>query len=185
MTKTLTHSLKQKYLPVLIQRDGGFNCLYCKEPLTGDYVYDHLNNQRQDNRVENVCTAHQKCNIEKSNNIEYQLIAAEKLKQNEEMGIRYLEDHGAYDNNSSEININQTMRPFVKRWITERIAADGKVELRETINCLVYLCQENYSHGAEPTIRRYVKEMTCSVAEWQVVKDDKNIKWICKRNVLN
>jgi len=185
MIKTLTRSLKQKYLPIILPRDNGFNCFYGKEPLTNDYVFDHLNSRTQDNRIENLVLACQSCNIKKINNPEYQIMAVEKLKQNEEMGIRYLEDHGAYDNNSSEININQTMRPFVKRWISERIAADGKVELRETINCLVYLCQENYSHGAEPTIRRYVKEMTCSVAEWQVVKDDKNIKWICKRNVLN
>ena len=185
MTKIFTHSLKQKDLPIIIHRDNGFNCLYCKEPLTGDYVWEHLNSNRQDNRIENLALACQSCNIKKITNYDLGLVAAEKLKQNEDAGLKYLEDHGAFENNSSEININQTMRPFVKRWISERIVTDGKVELSEAINCLVYLCQENYSHGAEPTIRRYVKEMTCSVAEWQVVKDDKNKKIICKRNVLN
>ena len=179
MTKSLTQSLKQKDLPILIQRDNGFNCLYCKKPLTGDYIFEHLNGNRLDNRIENLVLACQSCNISKITDSDYDLVAQEKLKQNEEMGIRYLEDHGAFENNSSEININQTMRPFVKRWISERIVTDGKVELSEAINCLVYLCQENYSHGAEPTIRRYVKELTCSVAEWQVVKDDKGKKIIC------
>ena len=32
------------------------------------------------------------CNFKKLNNYDYQIIAADKLKQNEEAGLKYLED---------------------------------------------------------------------------------------------
>jgi len=185
MNKSLTDSLKRKYLPIIIQRDGGLNCLYCPEILSSDYVFDHLNNQRQDNRVENIITSHQSCNIEKINNIDFQLIAAEKLKQNEEAGLKYLEDQTAHENNSSEIEINKALYSFHKKYISERIASDRQYLFDDAIAELPYLCQERFGHGSEATTRKYIKQLTCKAADWQVVKDDKGKKLICKRNVLN
>ena len=184
MTNSLTQSLKQKYLPIIIQRDGGLNCLYCPESLGSDYVFDHLNNQRLDNRVENICTVHQKCNILKINNIDFQLIASEKLKQNEEAGLKFLEDNSAHENNSSEIEINKALYSFHKRYISERIASDGQYLFDDAIAELPYLCQERFDHGSEITTRKYIKQLTSKVTKWQVVKDDKGKKIICKR-VLN
>ena len=85
MTKSLTQSLKQKFLPLLINRDKGLFCFYCKEPLTGEYIFEHLSGNRHDNRIENIVTSHQKCNIEKIESMEFQLMADEKLAQNDKM----------------------------------------------------------------------------------------------------
>ena len=185
MTKSLTQAQKQKYLPMLIKRDDGFQCFYCKAVLKSNYVFDHLNGNRLDNRIENFVLSHQKCNIDKIENVEYQLIADEKLAQNEEMGLHYLEDGTAHENNSSEIEINKALYNFTKQHITEKIALEGKYSFNDAIAELPYLSQERFRHGSEMSIRRYIKQLTCKSSEWQVIKDDKNKKWITKRNVLN
>ena len=185
MTKSLTQSLKQKFLPLLINRDHGLICLYCKEPITGEYVFEHLNGNRSDNRIENISISHQKCNIEKINSLEFQLIADDKLLQNEELGLQYLEDPTAHENNSSEIEINQSLFNFHKQYITEQIALEGKYSFNDAIAELPYLTQERFQHGSEMSTRRYLKQLTCKASELQIIKDDKNKKWICKRGVLN
>ena len=125
------------------------------------------------------------CNAKKLNNYDYQIIAADKLKQNEEAGIKYQEDNSAHENNSSEIEINKALYSFHKQYISERIASDGQYLFDDAIAELPYLCQERFDHGSEATTRKYIKQLTSKVTKWQVVKDDKNKKIICKRNVLN
>ena len=185
MTKALTQSLKKKDLPILINRDDGFQCFYCKSILKSNYVFDHLNGNRWDNRIENLVLACQSCNIKKISDMEFQLMADEKLGQNEEMGLHYLEDWTAHENNSSEIEINKTLYNFTKQYITEQIALEGKYSFDDAISELPFLCQERFGHGSEATIRRYLKQLTCKASEWQVIRDDKNKKIICKRGVLN
>jgi len=185
MIKTLTEVLKRKYLPALIQRDDGFNCFYCKDHLTGEYIYEHLNDNRQDNRVDNLVTAHQSCNIKKIDSLEYQLMAQEKLMQNEEAGLKYSEDETAHENNSSEIEINKALYRFAEQYIIERIVVDVNISYDDTLSELTYLAQERFGHGSESTFRKYLKSLTCKVSKWQVVKDDKNKKIICLRGVLN
>ena len=185
MTKSLTQTLKQKFLPMLINRDKGLFCFYCKNPLTNEYVFDHLSSRRQDNRIENLVLACQSCNIKKINSLEFQLIADEKLQQNEEMGLHYLEDETAHENNSSEIEINTSLYNFHKQYINEQITLEGRYGYNDTIAELPYLSQERYGHGSEMSTRRYVKQLTNKLSDLQIIKDNKNKKWICKREVLN
>ena len=117
--------------------------------------------------------------------MEYQLMADEKLLQNEEMGLHYLEDPTAHDQNSSEIEINNALFNFTKQYISEKIATDGRISFNDALAEIPYLTQQRFNHGSEQSIRRYIKQLTCSVAEWQVVKDENNKKWICKRGMLN
>jgi len=177
----MTSSQKEKDLTVIIQRDGGFNCLYCPEPLGSDYIFEHLNNNRQDKRIENKVLAHQTCNIKKINNSDYQIIAADKLKQNEEAGLKYLEDPDAHSNNSSEIEINKILYNFTVQYLSEQIAANVNIDFNDTLSELTFLSQQRFGHGSEATFRKYLKSLTCKVAKWQVVKDDKGKKIICKR----
>jgi len=185
MTKYHTESQKLKDLPKLIKRDNGFVCLYCKEPLTGEYIFEHLNGNRHDNRIENKALAHQSCNIKKIESLEYQLIADAKLQQNEEMGLHYLEDSTAHEENSSEIEINISLYNFHKKYINEQITLEGKYSFNDAIAELPFLCQDRFGHGSEMTTRRYLKQLTSKVSDLQIIKDDNNKKWICKREVLN
>jgi len=181
MIKTLTQSLKQKDLPILIQRDNGFLCFYCQEPLKGDYIFEHLNSNRQDNRIENLVLACQPCNIKKIHYSDYGLMAQDKLEQNEEAGLKYLEDEGAHENNSSEIEIGKLLYRFTEQYLSERIAADINISFDDTLDELTYHAQKRFGHGAEPTFRRILKPLTCKDSQFQVVRNDKNKKIICKR----
>jgi len=187
MTKSfLTESKKKTQLPRHINDLGGFICYQCDDALKpGHYVFEHLNDRRDDSRYENISLACVSCNIKKINDYDMKFKALELLKKKEEAGLKYLEDETAHENNSSEIEINKTLFNFTKRYITEQIALEGKYSLDDAIAELPYLCQERFGHGSEATIRRYLKQLTSKVSEWQVIKDDKNKKWICKREVLN
>jgi len=176
--------MKRKDLPIIIQRDDGFQCFYCKKPLTGDYIFEHLNSNRQDNRIENLVLACQPCNIKKIHYSDYSLMAQDKLEQNEEAGLKYLEDQGAHENNSSEIEINKILYNFTQQYLSERIAADTNISFEETLTELTYLTQERFGHGSEATFRKYLKSLTCKASQLQVVRDDKKKKIICRR-VLN
>ena len=82
VTKNLSYHKKLEDLPILIQRDGGFICWYCKKELKDQYIYEHLNNNRQDNRIENLVLACQSCNIKKISDFDMQIQAKDKLKEN-------------------------------------------------------------------------------------------------------
>jgi len=153
--------------------------------LKGDYIFEHLNSNRQDNRIENLVLACTPCNIKKITYSDYGLMAQDKLEQNEEAGLKYLEDNIAHENNSSEIEINKALYSFTKQYLSERIASETNVSYDDTLTELTYLAQERFGHGSEPTFRKYLKSLTCKVSQLQIVKDAKNKKIICKRNVLN
>jgi len=182
MTKTLTTSLKQKYLPQLIQRDG-FSCHYCQKQLGSDYVYDHLDDNRFHNQIENIVLACQSCNIKKATHFDLQFLAQEKRKQNEEMGLKFVEDRSISENLPSEIEINKTLYNFTKQYITERVNTDGSLPYTDALNEIVYLCQEKFGHGSEQTVRRYINQLTCGVADYQVIKDQEGKKQIVKRKL--
>jgi len=182
MTKTLTTSLKQKFLPALIQRDG-FKCHYCETALESSYVYDHLDDNRFHNQIENIVLSCQSCNIKKASNFDLKLIAQEKRKRNEEMAIKFVEDKTAGENLPSEIEINKTLYSFAKQYLSERVNTDGSLPYTDALNEIVYLCQEKFGHGSEQTVRRYINQLTCGVADYQVIRDQENKKQIVKRKL--
>ena len=185
MTKSfLTESKKKTWLVRLIH-EFGFVCYQDNEPLGKDYVFEHLNDNRLDSRYENIALAHQSCNIKKINDYDMKLKAQDLLKKREEAGLKYLEDGAAHENNSSEIEINKVLWSFTQQYVSERIAADTNISFDDTLSELTFIAQQRFGHGSEPTFRKYLKSITCKASQLQVVRDDKNKKIICKRNVLN
>lgn len=177
----LTESLKKKYLPRLLQ-EFGFICYQCNSILNGvNYVFEHLNDTRLDSRYENTALACQSCNVKKINNFDMKLKAQELLKQREEAGIKYLENHDALEEISSERKLNKLLMSFTKQYLEERVNTDGKIRLKDALDEIVYLCQERFGAGAEPTIRRYLKSLTCGVASFQIVTDESGEDWITRR----
>lgn len=186
MTKSfLTESKKKTWLPRLIEDQGGFICYQCDDTLKpGHYCFEHLDDRRDRTRYEAIGLSCLSCNNKKANDFDMHDKAMTLLRKKEEAGLKYLEDETAHENNSSEIEINKALYSFTKQYITEKIVTDVNVSFDDTISELPYLTQERFGHGSEQTIRRYLKQLTCKASEWQVVKDDKNKKIICKR-VLN
>src|SRR3990172_12484291 len=116
MLKHISQKAKILYSKWCKQRDGE-NCLYCGKTLGSRYVLDHLNNNRQDNRLENFCLCHQSCNITKVFNIDHQLIAQQKLKENELALFIPVEDKSD-DQVSTEIKINKSNSDILEQYIS-------------------------------------------------------------------
>jgi len=157
MNKILNTSLKTKFLPLLMERDNGFNCLYCKKPLTPQSaVYEHLNNNRADNRLENIAFSHQSCNIKKVENTDFQVIAHDKLLQNEEAGLKFQEDVSAHLVLNQELSLSKQMYNFTKQYLSERILIDTNISYDDALACIPYLLREKYDAGSEQSTIRYI-----------------------------
>ncbi len=179
--KSLTQNQKLKLLPLLIKWQNGLFCYQCESVLHGDdYVFEHLNDRRFDNRPENIALCCQSCNIKKINDIDMKLKAVEHLKKNEERGINTFENNDGLEAKSNEIEINRTLRPFCKQYLIEIVNTDGKLSVKDAISELTYLSQEKFGCGAEGTIRKYLSEITCKVAPFMIIKEGKE-RFIVKR----
>ncbi len=124
MSRGLSHKKKMELLPLLIERDGAC-CLYCKCMLSLDkIIYEHLNNDRSDNRFENLTLSCQSCNIKKITDPDLQIIAKEKLKQNEDgnfLSERNFVEDVQTQNVSTEIGINVSNYDLSLKYIAETI----------------------------------------------------------------
>jgi len=85
MSRTFTTTLKTKYLPNLIARDGGFNCLACRNDLKKvPWKYEFLDDDPSHVNFENIALYCISCSEEKKNNIDMKFLALEKKTKNEE-----------------------------------------------------------------------------------------------------
>jgi len=177
----LTEALKRKYLPRLLQ-EFGFKCILCNESLDGKtMVFEHLDDQRKHNEYTNIALACQSCNIKKVNNYDLKFIALDLKKQREEASIRYTETPDAIEETSSERQVNKMLYPLTEQIISERVNTDGNYPLKDALAEIPYIAQKRYGCGAEPTVRRYIKQFTSKLAPFEIITDEKGIKLICKR----
>ena len=180
----LTLKMKKDYLPRYLQ-EFGFVCYQCGISLVGiDYIHEHLNDKRFDSRYENIALCCYPCNAKKIKDYDMQIKAQELLKKREEAGFKYVENPTAIEEISSESQKNRLLFPFTERIIEERVNTDNKYKLQDALTEIPYLSQKKFGCGAEPTIRRYIKQITCASAPFEIVTDDKGIVWICRR-ILN
>ena len=181
MSDHLTEALKRKYLPRLLQ-EFGYKCYLCGESLDGkNWVYDHCDDNRKHNEYTNIGPAHQSCNIKKINDYDMKINAIELKKQREEASIKYVETPDAIEETSSERDVNKMLFPLTEQIISERVNADGYYPLKDALAEIPYIAQKRYGCGAEPTIRRYLKQLTSKLAPFEIVTDEKEIKLICRR----
>lgn len=176
----LTDKMKKDFLPKLIQ-EFGFNCYLCERPLKQEYIFEHLNDKRLDSRYENIALSHQSCNIKKTSDYDLKLKAQELLKKREEAGFKYQENPSALEEISTERQANKILFQFTEQFIEERINTDGKYNLKDAISEIPYVAQKRFGIGAENTIRRYLKQLTCPSAPNQIIRDDHGKDWICRR----
>ncbi len=177
----LTAAKKLAYLPFIVKRQNGLKCYFCGKPFkdTG-YVFEHLNDDEFDNRIENIGICCQSCNVKKIKDFDMKFFAQDMLKSNEKQGISLEENVFDIQVTSNEIKINRTLRPFCKQYVIEHVSVDGKISLHDTALELVYLSQEKFGFGAESTIRKYLAELTCKVAPFMIIKEGKQ-QFIVKR----
>ena len=174
---------------MLIERDGGFVCFYCKKQL--DYktaVFDHLNNNDADNRLDNLVLACQSCNIKKIGDNTMRLQAYEKMELNEFsifVGEKKYSSDNAIDEEtpevSKEIDINTTNFQITEQYIEEVTQTKGSILFREALDSCVYLCKKKTGHGSQQSVRNYLSTLTSSVAPFEVIRGEDGKKVIVKR----
>lgn len=189
MPKRLSMSQKRKYLDFLIERDGGFICFYCKKPL--DYktdIYEHLNDDWRDNRLDNLVLCCQSCNNKKPSDKKMKDMAEIKLDANEK-SIFVGEKKSSFDTSdesetqeaSKEIEINTTNFEITEQYITEVIQTNGFILYHNALDSCVYLCKKKTGHGSQQSVRNYLNTLTSTVAPFEIIRNKEGKKIIVKR----
>jgi len=172
-TKHLTVTMKRKYLPLIIKRDGE-NCSYCGKKLDHrTHIYEHLNNNRSYNELENIVLACHSCNNKKPYDSEMQKLALEKLKVNEMsnfMRERNLEDEINSHEASTEIEINVSNFEITEQYISDIVNCDGCVGYSDALNSCVALCKEKTGHGSQQSVRNYLAALTSTLGCFTVLE---------------
>ena len=160
----LTHRRKQLYFPVIVERDG-YCCFYCNQKFNSDQPaeWDHLNNDPDDTRPENLVFTHHKCNIKKKFNSDWQIKAHDKLLRNEKallVSERTRHDAATIEQLTSSQSISKALRPIVEQWLEEYLFMENELILKDAVNAMVHFCQHKVGWGSQATIYRYIEELT-------------------------
>jgi len=185
MAKSLTIRLKQKYLPILLARDGGSKCFYC-DGIIGlrNKIFEHLNNNRNDNRIENTVLACQPCNNKKRYSRLMQIKGLKKLNENEKsnfMRERNLEDEINSHEASTEIEINVSNFDITEQYISDIVNCDGYIGYSDALNSCVALCKEKTGHGSQQSVRNYLAALTSTLGCFEITRDENRKKIILRR----
>lgn len=193
MGRHLTLAQKRKFFELILERDGGLHCLYCKRLQSLQTVrLEHLNGDNTDNRLDNLAFSCQSCNIKKSKDNEegerLTTMADAKLVTNEQrlcVGEKFTKSlsnkMGIYGQASKEIEINNKNYDIVERYLRDTIDKFGLILFRDALDSCVYLCKSNTGHGSQQSMRNYLATLTSSVAPYEIIKNPENKKIIRKR----
>jgi len=162
-----------------------YKCLYCKKSFSAKDPanFEHLDNNPANNEDWNIALAHVTCNNQKKNNYDYQIIANEQIKKNQEelLSVRKIEEIDGLELRSTELEISKQTFRITEQWITERVQIDGHVLLSDAINCAGYRCRKLTGEGAEITIRRHINQLTCAEGPFMIIRNDSGKRTIVKR----
>ena len=179
---------RQKDTNYLIQRDGGI-CLYCNQKLDfQDYKnpveIDHLDNNPHNNAEYNKILTHSKCNKEKQHSADYQVIAANKMKENQRRIIDIKVEDTAEDSVNYEIRHNKATMQLTEQKLLEIISQDGRANYREALKGIAYHVAKIIGHCSEKSIRQSIDQLTNSFptceGPFMIISEDSQ-KWIVKR----
>ena len=163
-------------------QEFGYICYQCEESLEGkNWVYEHLDGNRHHNEYTNIALCCQSCNIKKAIDFDMQIKATDLQQKREEASIKYIETPDAIEETSSERDVNKMLFPLTEQIISERVNTDGHYPLKDALAEIPYIAQKRYGCGAEPTVRRYIKQLTSKLAPFEIVTEEKGIKLICRR----
>lgn len=179
----LPQSKKDKWLPLLLLRDGN-DCLYCKTPNSpNDMDYDHLDGNENNNDFANIVICHHSCNCKKRTFADYQIIARGKYEENKKLSPLYLggrenhlEDPEGRQEQTLEMKVRTDTYNITKQWLHEHINTDGEIEYKDTIYSLAYYCMEKTGHGSPKIIQSHIDTLCSSIGEFMIVKDSETRK---------
>jgi len=169
--------MKRDWFHLIEERDKGFCCFYCRNSLSlTRFVYDHLNDNRKDNRIENVVHACYTCNNKKKYNFDMQLLAKQKLEDNE-IGNSMRERILPKPREIKELDVSRENYEIAEDFITKEIDVNGCILVKEAKNSIAYLCRKTNGTGSPQAVSNYISTLTSKVAPFEIIKneDDKRI----------
>ncbi|AJW71745.1 HNH endonuclease signature motif containing protein [Nitrosopumilus adriaticus] len=184
MNRTLTGKMKVEFFQILLRRDGGFNCFYCRcDLLNISWVYEHLDNNSAHSQIENIVLSCQSCNVKKKNDFDMQLLALEKKKQNEKSNYpcerEKIERSGP--TLSPEMDANQQNFEITKQYVSEIIETDGSIEFKDAMDSVAYTCFEKTGTGSQVSVRRYLDALCSQAGPFKIIDNEKKKRSIVKR----
>ena len=168
----------QRDITKLVDRDGRL-CLYCSQeldPLNCDI--DHLDNNPYNNDIRNKILSHHKCNLDKRDNTDYQILADEKLKANMRNTYHAIDDQ---DRASPEIQHNVKVGDFVDQKLYEYTTRDGFILWQDALNGFTHLARKKFRHASQVTIRRILDDNTSIFGDYKKEANDDGELIITKR----
>jgi len=162
-------------------KEYGTICVYCVEEVDSDRcVIAHLDDNPKNNNDWNHALAHQQCNIDAIENIDYHLRAQERIRLNQSrIYAPRIEDKN--ENVSTEVEINKSNREITEQFITERTIDGKRINYKEALDSITYLCQKMTGHGSQKCIRDYLSSICSPVAPFMIVKNENKQKVIQRR----
>lgn len=186
--RDITTRQKTKDYPIHYEDQKGC-CLFCFKEFTETLKpeYDHLNNNRHDNRIENHALVCHSCNVKKKYSDLMQAKALGKLKMNEvSMYVceRKSDDSGTELNLTSSQQINKINTRIAKQFLLEHTMNDEILYLRDACNGIVNLCQENNDTGSQSAVYRVIEFLTNRINGKYTICDY-NGKNVIRRRIEN
>lgn len=192
LQRYLTTVEKDRYKPGLLKKQEG-KCLYCKDPFVSvpannsmHTTVEHLDGNVFNNDPANLALAHKRCNNDKKHNSDYQIIARQQLQENhnslDSLDARVSQTHEPKET-SQQIDINVAFYHITKQFVNDRLLRQlmPEIPFNDTAESVAYLMKEQTNHGSSATAKRYLNELTSSVAPFDRIERG-GVWYIVKRN---
>ncbi len=178
--KELTSRMKRIWFEPIILRDGGQLCFYCKISLSlSEIIWEHLDDNRKHNVIDNLVFACRTCNNKKPHDIDMQLIAQEKLRDN--LKRNYMREIiNTKNKQTSEIEIGCTNFEIAEIFLHKNVP----IEFTEALNSITYECKKKTGYGSQQSVRNYIDSLCSSTAPFEIYKVGKDKTIMYKRNYL-
>ncbi len=173
--------MKLDWFELIIKRDGGHVCFYCKKTLSlTHFVYDHLNDNRRDNRIDNIVLACYSCNNKKKHDYDMQINAIEKLSDNE-IGNSMREKILSKPRELKELEVSKENYAIAKDFITKQVDQNRQILVKNAKNSISYLCRETNGTGSPQAVGNYIDTLTSIVAPFEIAKNKDGKKIIQRK----
>jgi len=207
--KTLTKRIVAQRTPLILERDYPNSllpkndpdyeeptCCYCEQRFMPKSTlwtrtFEHFDNNSENQELWNLGWVHWKCNQDKKNDTDLQILAREIISRNRKWEESYnfeLSNEKKFTENTepikpdSEIEISKTNYPIVEKYLTERITTDGKILYKNALASCAYICKKRTTNGSVQAARNYIDMLTSDEGPFMIIKDENEKKIIVKRH---
>ena len=179
MQRYLTTSKKDMLKPFLSRRDGP-QYFYCSENFDHSshelkLTFDHLDDNPFNNERENLVLAHWKCNQLKKSYPEYQLMAKNKLHENQVSFDSIGESETTSPKPASkEIDLNVAIKKLTWEYLQDRLVRQNVPALNynDTAHSISFIFWERSGHGSSETVKRHLNDFCSTAAPFKAVEEN-------------